>query len=304
MTTSSRFRCRGLRYVYRGGIAALDGLDLDLPEGVVVGLVGRNGSGKTTLLQVVAGLRAPSTGEASTLGMRSIDLDDATRARLGYVPQEPTFLHWLTVRQHLDFVAGLHGRWDKEREAGLVASLELDPTAKISRLTPGDRQKLALILAVCPRPELLVLDEPMSALDPMAREQALQTLLDLVREDGSTILISSHQLRDIERLVDWILMLEKGRPLAAGPMDEFLEGHAEWRVSVREGVPPVDWSAVPDVLDVTVAGRQARLVVRQPGAVLRERVRALGAEIDGEGPANLERLYPALVRASKREASR
>lgn len=209
-----------------GATVALRAVTLAVEAGQIVGLIGRNGSGKTTLLRHVAGLQLPTEGQVRTLECPSESLGSGELGRIGMVHQEPQLVDWMRVDQLLRYAASFHARWDGEREARLLEELELDPAGRVGKLSPGNRQKVAILLAVCPRPELLLLDEPVSALDPIVRERLLAFLIELLREGSTTIVISSHVLRDVERVVDWIVCLEQGRVIADTAMDELRERYA------------------------------------------------------------------------------
>lgn len=223
-----------------GDRSALDGVSFSVPRGRVVGLVGRNGSGKTTLLRCLQGLAAPTAGRATAFGLDGLLLGDAELARLGVVSQESRFIPWMSGRAHLDFVRTFYPRWDTTRERTLVDAFELDLRQRIGTMSPGAVQKLAVVTAICHHPEAILLDEPAASLDPPSREALFTTLFDLLREDGPAILISSHQLDDIERSVDWILCLEKGRVVRNEALDSLQERYARWRV-----LPTADAPALP-----------------------------------------------------------
>ena len=209
---------------------ALDGVTCSVPRGRIVGLIGRNGSGKTTLLRCLQGLAAPTAGYATTLDVEGMSLGDAELARIGVVHQASRFVPWMSGRSHLDFVRSFYERWDPDRERRLVDAFELDLRQRIGSMSPGSVQKLAIITATCHHPEAILLDEPAAALDPPSREALYATLFDLLREDEPAIIISSHQLDDIERSVDWILCLERGRVVRDEALDALQERYARWRV--------------------------------------------------------------------------
>lgn len=281
-----------------GETRALDEVDLSIPRGRVVGLVGRNGSGKTTLLRHVLGLALPSSGSAFVLGCDTARLGDAELARIGAVHQEQRFLPWMRVSQHIDYVASFYAKWDRAREQRLVRALELDPRARVGSLSPGNAQKLALVLATAHRPELCVLDEPVSALDPIARETLFATLIEILCEDEITVVLSSHVLRDIERVVDHIVCLERGRVRIDAGLDELRERWTQWWVSARGAELPARFDE-EFVLHQEGDRRQARLVVKDAGARL-ESFRARYA-VDVECQAmNLERLFPLWVAEARR----
>ncbi|MGQ0552465.1 MAG: ABC transporter ATP-binding protein [Planctomycetota bacterium] len=272
---------------------ALDDVSLTIPRGAVVGLVGRNGCGKTTLLRHLAGLMLPSSGSCQVFGRPSHLLGDADLARLGVVHQETRLLSWMSVRQHLAYVRSFYEHWDLDRQQRLLDDLQLDPAGRIGQLSPGNLQKLAVVTAVCHRPELLLLDEPVSALDPIARETLLEFLLQLLHEDGTTILVSSHVLRDVERVVERILCLEAGRVVVDESLDDLRERYAEWRVvSQAGGLPP----RFPEgfVLEQQGDRHQARLCVRDAAGYRAAFERQWGAEV-ATAPLNLERMFPLWV---------
>jgi ABC-2 type transport system ATP-binding protein len=276
-----------------GTVTALDGIDLKIRRPSIVGLLGKNGSGKTTLIQHLMGLKLPDEGSATTLNHPSETLGHNELTRIGYVPQEIRLLDWMTVEQHLRFVSSFYPTWDHDREKRLLDELELSPSTVVGTLSTGNLQKLAVILAVCHHPTLLVLDEPVSDLDPIVRGKLLEFLLELLREDRATILVSSHVLRDVEKIVDWVVCLDAGRVVTDAALDELKERYAEWRVVSPNGELPARFTE-PFVLSQEVSGRQARLLVREAGAELEAFRAAHGVEVSGR-PLNLEEMFPVLV---------
>ena len=209
-----------------GDVTALNGISLSVPKRSIVGLIGKNGSGKTTLIRHLIGLYLPTSGACITLGCAIEDLGPGELSRIGVVHQECRFLDWMKVDQHLRYVASFYEHWDRDLEQRLLRDLELDSSARVGTLSPGNVQKLAIILAVCHHPDLLILDEPVSGLDPIAREQLLQFLLELLRQDANTIVVSSHILRDIEKIVDRIICLDEGRVKADASLDDLQDRYA------------------------------------------------------------------------------
>jgi len=238
---------------------ALDGVSFTLERGRIAGLVGRNGSGKTTLLRCLHGLLLPTSGHTRILGEASDTISEATLARIGVVQQEQRFLPWMTVRTHLDFVRSFYITWDGARESRLIDAFEIDMHRRIGELSPGEAQKVAVVTAVCHRPEVLLLDEPAAALDPPSRETLLTMLVELLGEDAPAIIISSHVLDDIERTVDWILCLDRGRLVRNESLDDLQERYVEWRVVAVDTLPNA--FSEPWILDARIDGRQAVLTV-------------------------------------------
>lgn len=276
-----------------GSVTALEAVSLKIPTQSVVGLLGKNGSGKTTLLRHIIGLLLPTDGACVTLGVASDRLGADELSRIGMVHQENRFLDWMRVEQHLGYVASFYPRWDRDREGRLLKELELDRKAKVGRLSPGNAQKLAIILAVCHHPQLLLLDEPVSSLDPIAREKLLEFLLELVRDDTETIVISSHVLRDIEKVVDHIVCLDNGSTLLSGSLDDLQERFSEWIVTSKAGRLPV-YFVEPFVLRAEGNSFQARVFVRDANGSLQTFKKKYEAEVEIK-PLNLERMFPLFL---------
>jgi ABC-2 type transport system ATP-binding protein len=200
-------------------------------------------------------------------------------------------LDWMSVDQHIRYVASFYEGWDEARERDLVMRLELDRRARVGSLSPGNAQKLGIVLAVCHHPELLLLDEPMSALDPISREQVLAFLLDLLNEDGVTTVISSHVLRDIESIVDWIVCLDRGRVIVDSALDDLQERYHEWQVTSQQ--PLAGGFEEPYVLSQRTNDHRAYLLVRGAGEEVQSFESKYGVFVDAR-PLNLERIFPLL----------
>lgn len=277
-----------------GNIVALQDLTLEIPEGSVTGLVGRNGSGKSTLLRLITGLYLATAGECRTLGQPADKLNSENLARIGYLDQEARYLDWLTVRDHLDYVASFYPQWDKSLESRLLSELDLNQGTRVGALSPGNRQKLGILLAVCHRPDLLLLDEPASALDPIVREQVLEFLMGLLVESTRTIVVSSHILHDVERLVDQVVCIEQGRLLTSLSLDELQEDYAEWRITARQGTLPVSFPEAY-VLEARIKGSQGRLIVQSPRKVHDAFIANYNVDIS-ERALTLEQIFPWLLK--------
>jgi ABC-2 type transport system ATP-binding protein len=205
----------------------LQGVNLAISEGAVVGLVGRNGAGKSTLLRSLTGLTLPYSGHCTLLGCPSHALDDATRARLGYVSQTGDLLSWLTVWQNVAYIGSFYPRWQAERAHALCARFELDENKRADQLSVGGQQKLALVMALAHDPDLLLLDEPVASLDPLARRDFMRLLFEdaETRQQPRTVLLSSHLLTDLERVVSHVIFLREGRVPLQGAWDALQEQH-------------------------------------------------------------------------------
>ena len=243
---------------------ALRGCTLDVPAGRVVGLVGPNGAGKTTLMHLAVGLLRATEGEISVLGQPP-GSDPAWLAKFGFLAQDsPTYAR-LTVGQHLRMGEWLNPTWDAAFATARLADLGLDPSQRAGTLSGGQRAQLALTLAVAKRPELLVLDEPVASLDPLARREFLQTLMEVVAAYGVTVLLSSHLIADLERVCDHLILLVEGHVALTGDVDDLLASH-----QLLTG-PRRDPAAMPSgqsVIEASHTERQSTLLVRTDGPVL------------------------------------
>lgn len=208
-----------------GRTTALADVTLTIPAGQVIGLIGRNGSGKTTLLQHMTGLLLPTSGTVTVFGVPSGALGETELARIGTMAQHGRFIDWMPVEQLVRYVGRFFPRWDSGRVARVGARLGLDLATRVGALTPGGRQRLGLLLALGARPALVLLDEPLSDLDPVARRTVLEILLEVYEEDRPTIVLSSHLLHDIEPVVTHVVSLADGRVTAAEELDVLKERH-------------------------------------------------------------------------------
>jgi ABC-2 type transport system ATP-binding protein len=213
-----------------GERTALAGVSLRIEPGAVLGLVGRNGAGKTTLIRALLGLIEPDHGEARIWGAPSLALDDAAKARIGYVPQQPEALAWLEVGQMLEFVGRFYPRWDARFVDAMLSRWGLPRDATLGSLSPGERQRVALVRALGPRPDLLVLDEPAAALDPVARRDLLREIAERAGEAGATVLFSTHIVSDLERVASHVAFMQEGRLLLHAELDALKERHLQVRI--------------------------------------------------------------------------
>ena len=243
---------------------ALADCTLTVPAGHVVGLVGPNGAGKTTLLGLATGMLAPSRGTIEVLGGRP-GAGRAQLARVGYLAQGAPLYAGLSVADHLKLGARLNPGWDAGLARSRVERLDLNPRQKARTLSGGQRAQLALALATAKRPELLILDEPVASLDPLARREFLQDLMGATADQELSVVLSSHLITDIERVCDYLIVLVGSRVVAAGPADELLATHR-----LLSG-PRRDPASLPGGVQVISASHtdvQSTLLVRSTGPVL------------------------------------
>ncbi|MGH9292276.1 MAG: ABC transporter ATP-binding protein [Acidimicrobiales bacterium] len=243
---------------------ALSDCTLSIPAGKVVGLVGPNGAGKSTLLQLSVGLLRPDTGSMAVLGERP-GTSTSQMARVGYVAQDTPTYAGLSIRDHLRLGDRMNPSWDEELAEARIERLGLDPHEKAGRLSGGQQAQLALTLAVAKRPELLLLDEPVASLDPLARREFLQGLMEVVAEHGTGVILSSHLVADLERVCDYLIVLVDSRVQLAGDIDELLASH-----HLLTG-PRHNRNALPSdqqVIGESHTDRQSTLVVRTDEKIL------------------------------------
>ncbi|HYE05801.1 MAG TPA: ABC transporter ATP-binding protein [Planctomycetota bacterium] len=275
MSDDPAIALRGLTKGYRAKVV-LDGVDLDVPRGSVVGLVGRNGAGKSTLIKCALGLIRSYAGEALLFGQDARQPDDATKARIGYAPQQPALYPWLRVERMIAYTAAFYPRWDHALVERQVADWGIERRAHVGALSPGQAQQLAIVLALGHRPDLLVLDEPAAALDPAARRRFLAAVLEVALDGARSVLFSTHLIGDLERVADRVAVLKAGRVVFSGGVDELKESVKRLRVD----------GAVPDlpaeVLSRQGEGGRSLVTVRGRVTEARAAVEAAGSTIEVE----------------------
>ena len=253
----------GLGKAYRRTWALRD-CTLAIPEGHVVGLVGPNGAGKTTLLRLATGMLTPTRGTITVLGQRPA-AGPAQLARVGFVAQDTAVYARLTVADHLRLGAWLNPGWDDGLARQRIGQLALDPKQRAGSLSGGQRAQLALTLAMAKRPELLLLDEPVASLDPLARREFLQGLMEAVAEQRLSVVLSSHLVADLERVCDYLVVLVASRVRVAGEVSDLLASHHRLSGPRRD---PGSLPAGQEVITESHTDKQSSLLVRTDGPVL------------------------------------
>ena len=264
-----------------GSQRVLDGLDWQVAPGQVVGLLGRNGAGKSTLLECMLGLRELDGGRVTLFGEDAGALAEQARARIGYVPQKADLFDWLTPDQMLEYFKAMYPRWNTAKVEGLLSRWGFDGAMRgrqIRRMSGGEQQRLAIVRALAHDPDLLILDEPVSALDPVGRREFLRELVDDVIERGTTVVFSTHILTDLERVAFDLAFLRDGRIALQGQTDALLEGAR--RVLVPATMLP-ERKLEGEVRRVR-EGAMVSLIVQGQGAGL--------ARLEGEAGVRVEKL--------------
>jgi ABC-2 type transport system ATP-binding protein len=218
-----------------GATTALASVSLDLPRGAVYGLVGANGAGKTTLIKHILGLLRAERGSVRVFGLDPVADPVAVLSRIGYLSEENDLPGWMRVDELMRYTRAFYPAWDDGYAEALRQRFALDPSATVKSLSKGQKARLGLLIALAYRPELLVLDEPSSGLDPIVRREILGAVIRTMADQGRTVLFSSHLLDEVEAVADHVTMIHRGRIVVSGPLDEIRESH---RIDGR--VPSLD----------------------------------------------------------------
>jgi ABC-2 type transport system ATP-binding protein len=243
---------------------ALRECTFEVPAGRVVGLVGPNGAGKTTLLHIAVGLLEPTIGQVSVLNARPA-ANPIQLGRVGFVAQQNPLYRSLTVADHLRLGAWLNPGWDAKLAADRIAERGLDPKQRAGKLSGGQHAQLALTLAIAKRPQLLLLDEPVASLDPLARHEFLQRLMAPVAEDEMTVILSSHLVADLERVCDYLIVLTEAKVQLAGDVDELLACHYRLTGPRRD---PSDLPPNQHVIEASHTDRQSTYFIRTDDPII------------------------------------
>ena len=251
----------GKRYRQRW---ALSDCTLQIPEGRVAGLVGPNGAGKTTLLHLAVGLLAPTTGTITVLGGEPAS-GPGQLAKVGFVAQDTPVYAGLSVADHLRLGAHLNPAWDAAYAERRIDRIGFDPAQRAGKLSGGQRAQLALTLAIAKRPRLLILDEPVASLDPLARREFLQDLMEAVAEQEISVVLSSHLVADLERVCDYLVVLAASRVQIAGDVDALIASHHRLIGPRRD---PASLPSDQEVVQASHTDRQSTLIVQTRHPVL------------------------------------
>ena len=239
-----------------GEVQALRGLNLQVPAGSIYGCLGRNGAGKTTTIKVLLGMARPTSGSARVFGLPA-DAPDASvdiRRRIGFVGDEKDLYAYMTVDEMIRFTAAFFPRWRADLEQRYVRAFDLPQSRKVKSLSRGTRTKLALLLALCRGAELLILDEPTSGLDPAMTEEVLQALVAHVATEEMTVFFSSHQIAEVDQIADHVAIIDRGRAVVTGALDDLREKFRRIQLVFDNDAPEVTFRA-PGVERVWRKGR-------------------------------------------------
>jgi len=288
---------------YDGGtrVEALRGLDLRVPNGSIFGFLGRNGAGKTTTIKVLLGMARATSGEARVFGLPcgAPEASVGIRRRTGFVSDDKELYGSMTVEEIIGFTAGFFPKWRKDLEHRYVKSFELPLARKVKTLSRGTRTKLALLLAFCRGAELLILDEPTSGLDPAMTEEVLQTLVRHVAEGDTTVFFSSHQIAEVDQIADHVAIIDRGRTVVAGALDDLREQYRRVQLVFEHTAPeaPAAITGVAGVQRISREGRVLTILSSAGGDAIVQAGRSLNARSIDVAPLSLKDIFLETVAA-------
>jgi ABC-2 type transport system ATP-binding protein len=276
-----------------GSKAALDDVTLAIPRGGVFGLIGGNGAGKTTLIKHLLGLLRAETGSVRVFGLDPVANPVGTLGRIGYLSEDRDLPDWMRVRELMNYTSAFFPNWDEKFAEELRDAFDLDSNAKVKSLSRGQRARTGLLLALAHRPELLVLDEPSSGLDPVVRRDILGAIIRTIADEGRTVLFSSHLLDEVERVADRVAIIHQGRIVLTASMDEIKESHR--RMTLRFEQPLEQAPAMVGTLSLQGQGSEWTYVCTGPGEQLRLAAIAMGATVVDESALTLDEIFVSRV---------
>lgn len=282
-----------------GGKEALRGLDLRVPRGSIFGFLGRNGAGKTTTIKTLMGMLRADSGEARMFGERVVDADQSVelRRRIGFVTEDKELYPYMTVEQMIRFVRGFFPKWRDDLEQRYLKMFELPPNAKIPKLSKGMRSKLMLLVAISRGADLLVLDEPTDGLDPAATEDVLRELMAIAAESGTTMFFSSHQLSEVELIADHIGVIDQGRMVVAGSLDDMKSRYQRLQVVFADvAMVPARWAE--GVIREKQEGRVVSLLVNRNASAIEAQAQAIPGTTVERFPVTLKEIFMEHARSN------
>ncbi|HVT12566.1 MAG TPA: ABC transporter ATP-binding protein [Fimbriimonadaceae bacterium] len=279
-----------------GSKKALDDVSLSVPAGIVMGLVGENGAGKTTLIKHILGLLRAQTGSVRVFGKDPVLEPESVLSQIGYLSEEGDLPLWMRVHELMRYAAGFYPTWDENYARQLLQEFNLDASAKLSRLSKGQRSRAGLLVAMAYRPKLLLLDEPSSGLDPIVRRDILGAIIRTIADDGRTVLFSSHLLTEVERVSDRIAIVKSGRILLSDSLENVMERHL--RVTLVFDEPRATAPEIEGSLGWTGSGREWSTTFCGQVGHLEASAAVLGARIVDRNALSLDEIFVAQVGAA------
>jgi ABC-2 type transport system ATP-binding protein len=276
-----------------GATTALDDVSLAIPRGGVFGLIGANGAGKTTLIKHILGMLKAESGTVQVFGLDPVSNPVGVLGRIGYLSEDRDLPDWMRVGELMRYTQAFFPDWDPAYAEELREAFDLDPNARIKNLSRGQRARAGLLAALAHRPQLLVLDEPSSGLDPIVRRDILGAIIRTIAEEGRTVLFSSHLLDEVERVADRIAIIHQGRILLAASMDDIKDTHR--RVTLRFDRPLDHPPALVGALSHSGAGVEWTYLCTGESEQLRRAAEALGATVVADAALSLDEIFVSHV---------
>ena len=277
-----------------GKITAVDNLTLDVPKGSIFGFLGQNGAGKTTTIRTMLNLLQPTAGSIEILGRDSVRDSLDIRKRIGYLPEDPTYYAWMTVDEIVGFNAAFYPTWDDALAGKLLDDLDLPRDRKLGSLSRGMQAKVGLVMALGPRPELLLLDDPTSGLDPVVRHEFLEAMIANVQSEGGTVFFSTHLLHEMERVADEVAIVHEGKLRLRGSLESVKADFKKLRVIYPNVVPDV--FPVEGIVRAESHHHQALLTVRKYDPAMDVALMGSGAEAVEVLDLSLEEIFVEMVK--------
>jgi ABC-2 type transport system ATP-binding protein len=276
-----------------GNLTALDDVSLTVPRGGVFGLIGGNGAGKTTLIKHILGLLRAQSGSVRVFGLDPVQDPVGTLGRIGYLSEDRDLPNWMRIGELLRYTQAFFPNWDAAYAEELRQAFDLDARARVKNLSRGQRARAGLLVALAHRPELLLLDEPSSGLDPVVRRDILGAIIRTIADEGRTVLFSSHLLDEVERVADRIAIIHQGRIVLAAPLDEIKESHR--RVTLRFDQPLERPPALVGMLAYEGEGAEWTYLCNGESEQLRRAAEAIGGAVVHDATLTLDEIFVSRV---------
>lgn len=289
----------GLKFSY-GRNLVLKGVNLQVPAGSIFGFLGRNGAGKTTTIKLLLGLFNPDAGTCKVNDLDSHSQAIAVRRTVGYMAEDQQMYGWMKIEQIIKWVASFYPNWDANFTSRLLEMLELPAKSKVKSLSKGQNSRLALLLALGHRPDVVILDDPTLGLDPIARKDFLRHVIDLLQTNGVTVFFSSHLLYEIEPVADYVAILDNGVIIKTGKTEQLREGIRKFIITPK---PKADFGSVPGILDLLTSGDNVSITVEDCDEQKRAAIRQISKSGMQETALNLDEIFEAYVIGNRGKAA-
>lgn len=297
MNRSLAVNCKGITKHYQH--FQLQNVDLSFEQGTVMGLVGPNGAGKSTILRIIMGLVAPDSGSVNVLGYTIPKEQIAAKRNIGFVSEDMRLYESETIAFQMEFIKSIFNSWDDEYASTLLSRFDLEKEQIVRGLSHGQRVKAALLLALARRPKLLIFDEPTTGLDPAARKEVLDEMINALEDETRSILFSSHNTLDVEQISDYITFIYDGRIIESRDKEEFLDGWRRLRLINLENNP---LPSLANMKEIQTSGKLCTVIINDYDEVINEQFTNAGLAIDSIERLTLEEIFLSNVKYAKEES--